>query len=256
VLEATPPELVRAAAAAGFDAVGVRLTTPVRIGTPTHDLLADRALRGATLAALRETGLRVLDVEFLRFEPDEADPLPAGFLDVAAELGASEILVMSMEPDAARNADLLGALGAAAAPYGLAVNLEFAVYTGVRTLADATAIVAACAAPNAGVLVDVEHFSRSGGQPADLEGLPPHWFRYVQLCDVRAAAPTTLDDLLTEVRTDRLLPGEGVFPLVELLGRLPPALPLAVEAPTRGTAGWSVADRARAAFAALAGLRP
>src|SRR5207244_1093905 len=80
--------------------------------------------------------------EFLRFEPDQPVGIPEGFLEVSARLGAKHVLVMSAEPDEDRTVERFADLCDRAAAYGLHVGLEFAIYTGVRTLAHAAQVVA------------------------------------------------------------------------------------------------------------------
>jgi sugar phosphate isomerase/epimerase len=136
------------------------------------------------------------------------------------------------------------------------VCLEFAIYTGVRTLAHAANVVARSQRPNASVLVDALHFSRSGGLPAHVAQADPSLFRYAQICDAAADMPGPGDTpaLIREARTGRLLPGEGVLPLAELVAALPDSLPLAIEAPCRATAALPAIDRARRAYQALSAL--
>src|SRR5215207_10073174 len=98
VLDTTPPELVTVAAEAGFRTVGIRLTATPSVGVPPYDMLRDGPVLRDTLARLRDTGVSVLDTEFLRFEPDQPVGVPDGFLDVSARLGAKYVLVMSAEP--------------------------------------------------------------------------------------------------------------------------------------------------------------
>src|SRR5262245_20118229 len=134
VLDATPPELVSVAAAAGFRTVGIRLTATPSVGVPPYDILGDGPLLRETLARLAATGVSVLDTEFLRFEPEHPVGVPEGFLEVSARLGARYVLVMSAEPEEGRTLERFGDLCDRAATYGLHVCLEFAIYTGVRTL--------------------------------------------------------------------------------------------------------------------------
>ena len=256
VLDATPPELVSVAAEAGFRSIGIRLTATPSVGVPPYDILSDGPLLRETLSRLRDTGVAVLDTEFLRFEPELPVGVPEGFLEVSARLGARNVLVMSAEPDEARTVERFGELCERAAPYGLQVNLEFAIYTGVRTLAHAARVVARSRQPNASVLIDALHFSRSGGLPAHVAGVDPSLFRYAQICDASADMPGPGDTpaLVREARTGRLLPGEGVLPLADLVAALPGSLPLAIEAPVRATAERPTAERARRAYATLSAL--
>ena len=256
VLDTTPPELVSVAAAAGFGTIGIRLTAPPSVGVPPYDILSEGPLLRETLGRLKDTGISVLDTEFLRFEPDQPVGIPEGFLEVSARLGARHVLVMSAEPDEARTLERFGALCDRAASYGLRVGLEFAIYTGVRTLAHAVQMVARSARPNAAVVVDALHFSRSGGLPAHLTGVEPSLFPYAQICDASPDMPGSADTpaLIREARTGRLLPGEGVLPLAELVAALPDGLPLAIEAPCRSLAELPALERARRAYRALTTL--
>jgi sugar phosphate isomerase/epimerase len=256
VLDTTPPDLVTAAAAAGFRTIGIRLTATPSVGIPPYDMLSDGPLLRETLRRLGDTGVSVLDTEFLRFEPERSVGVPEGFLEVSARLGARNVLVMSAEPEEARTIERFCELCDRASPYGLHVCLEFAVYTGVRTLADAARVVVRSKRSNASVLIDALHFSRSGGLPAHIAQVDPALFRYAQICDASADMPGPGDTpaLVREARTGRLLPGEGALPLAELVAALPDTLPLAVEAPRRATAELPAAERARRAYQALSAL--
>ena len=256
VLDTTPPELVGVAAAAGFRTIGIRLTATPSVGVPPYDLLHEGPMLRETLARLADTGVSVLDTEFLRFEPEIPVGVPEGFLEVSARLGARNVLVMSAEPDESRTLERFCELCDRAAAYGLRVCLEFAIYTGVRTLAHAAQFVARSKRPNAAVLIDALHFSRSGGGPRDVAAVDPALLRYAQICDASPDMPGPGDTpaLIREARTGRLLPGEGVLPLAELVAALPADAALAIEAPCRATAELPALERARRAHRALTAL--
>jgi sugar phosphate isomerase/epimerase len=256
VLDTTPPELVSVAAAAGFRTIGIRLTATPSVGVPPYDVLHEGPMLRETLARLADTGIAVLDTEFLRFEPEQPIGVPEGFLEVSARLGAKHVLVMSAEPEEARTLERFGELCDRAAPYGLHVGLEFAVYTGVRTLSHAAQVIAKSGRPNASVLIDALHFSRSGGVPAHVAQVDPALLRYAQICDAGPdmPGPTDTPALIREARTGRLLPGEGVLPLKDLVAALPAGVPLAIEAPCRATADLPALERARRAYHALSAL--
>jgi sugar phosphate isomerase/epimerase len=256
VLDTTPPELVTVAEAAGFRTIGIRLMATPSVGVPPYDILREGPLLRETLRRLADTGVSVLDTEFLRFEPEQPVGIPECFLEVSARLGAKNVLVMSAEPDEARTIDRFSELCDRAAPYGLQVCLEFAIYTGVRTLAHAADVVARSKRANASVLVDALHFSRSGGLPSHIAQVDRLLFRYAQICDAGSEMPDPSDTpaLIREARTGRLLPGEGVLPLAELVAALPASVPLAVEAPCRATAELPALERAKRAYRALSAL--
>ena len=87
---------------------------------PPYDVLGDTPVLRETLRRLADTGVSVLDVEFLRFEPETPIGIPEGFLEAGARLGAKYVLVMSIEPEEARTLDRFGELCDRAAQYGLA----------------------------------------------------------------------------------------------------------------------------------------
>jgi len=256
VLDTTPPELVTVAAAAGFRTIGIRLTATPSVGVPPYDILREGPLLRETLRRLADTGVSVLDTEFLRFEPEQPVGIPEGFLEISARLGAKNVLVMSAEPEEARTIDRFSELCDRAAPFGLQVCLEFAIYTGVRTLAHAAHVVAQSKRSNASIVVDALHFSRSGGIPPHIAQVDPSLLRYAQICDASADMPGPSDTpaLIREARTGRLLPGEGVLPLAELVAALPETVPLAIEAPSRATADLPALERAKRAYRALTAL--
>jgi sugar phosphate isomerase/epimerase len=254
VLDATPPELVTVAAQAGFRKIGIRLSAAPSVGVPPYDMLGDTPVLRETLARLDATGVSVLDVEFLRFEPEIPQGIPEGFLEAGARLGAQYVLVMSAEPIEARTVERFCELCERARQYGLHVCLEFAVYTGVRTLADAARLVKQSGCANASVLVDALHFSRSGGLPSDIASIDASLFKYAQICDAAAVIPSEPGDLIREARSGRLLPGEGALPLRDLVAALPAAIPLAVEAPVRATAGLPALQRAQRAYRSMRAL--
>ena len=219
----TPPELVTVAAAAGFRTIGIRLTATPSVGVPPylHARLADAA-RDAR--ASRRTRACRCSTRIPALEPDSAGGDSGGFLEASARLGAKNVLVMSAEPDEARTLDRFCDLCDRAATYALTVCLEFAIYTGVRTLAHAAQVVAQSKRPNATILIDALHFSRSGGVPADVATGDPALLRYAQICDAAPNMPSPDDTpaLIREARTG-VPPGRGVLPLRALVAALPRA---------------------------------
>ena len=255
VLDADPPGVVTAAVAAGFDAVTLRLADGT--GDP-NPLVDDAPTRARTAAPCASTGSACSTSRSSACAPTADVAALEPMLACAAELGARHLLVVSQDPDPRRSARTFAAVADAAAVHGVRAVLEFMVFSAVRTIADAWAILEASERPDAGLLVDPLHLARSGGSPADVAALAaahPARFPYAQLCDAPATAPGTESRVLfTEAVEDRLLPGEGGLPLRELIAGLPAGVPLSVETPTRALAAAPPAERARRAIAATAAL--
>jgi sugar phosphate isomerase/epimerase len=231
LLHLPPPEVVRIAADSGFDSVGLRLVGAP--GSVDHQMLGDSPARRATAAALKQSGVRVLDVEIVRLLPRRDDwPSDDAVIEAAAELGARYIDVITYDPDAARAADSLAALCDKAGQAGMGCVLEFMVFTEAKTMAAAREIISRAAAPNAGLLLDFLHLFRTGGSAASLVDVPPEHLPFAQLCDAwHAAVEPDPGKALAEALTGRAIPGEGVLPLRDVIAALPPGIPLSVEVP-------------------------
>jgi len=250
VPEASPPETVTAAAGAGFDASGV-----------WYDAATwSPAVAAEVRRRLDDTGLAALDLEVARLRPElDRDGL-ARLVDAAADVGAANILCISLDEDHARTSDHLAAVCAMAASAGITVVLEFMRFTAVHTLAEAVTVVRRTGAANAGVLVDALHLDRCGDGPADVAALEPALFPYLQLCDAVAVSPPA-DGLIAEALDGRLLPGEGALALGALLDAVGPETPVSVELRSAAlrTGFHDPLDRARVIAAAtrrLPGLSP
>lgn len=224
-----PPMLIEAAAKAGFDGVGLRLIQ-VTETSPGYPLMQDAASMRATKTALKQTGLVVNDIEFVRIEPDTDVGALLPFLDAGAELGAKEIICAPYDPDLARLADTLARLSETAHERGLGISLEFFPWTVVPNLEAAHRVVQS-AGPDVAILVDVLHFDRSSSTLDQLREIPAHRLRMAHLCDAPVLATYSTDELLHTARAARLPPGEGQIDLEGFLGALPADLPLGLEVP-------------------------
>ena len=241
LLQLSPPDLVTTAADAGFDFVGVRVKA-VTAGEHEYPMSAGSPMSKQTLQRLQDTGLFVLDAEFLSLGPQTGpdDWLPA--LEAAAALDARTISVVSVDEDRARFTDTLSRLGADAKPFGILPTLEPISYNAVSRVDDAAALAVAT---GAAVLLDALHIQRGGSSLDDVRALDPALVPMVQLCDGPLVLPEWLDVpaelplgmtvdgsvLKTEARALRQVPGEGQFPLVGLLEAIAPETPLSAEVP-------------------------
>ena len=236
------PDLVSAAAAAGFDAVTMRLKAP-----PGFELASPGAGAPVPVAEIKRrlaaTGLEILDATSLWLAADAQprDFVPA--LDAAAELGAGRFTVVVTDAGRSRALANFAATCALAGARGLRIALEFMPYSALRTLGEAARFLEDAHQPNAGILLDALHLSRSGGSPADLNGVETRKILFVQLCDAPLKPPPR-EALRAESRTRRLYPGQGELPLRALLDALPPDLPIDVEAPCAADAALTPGEKA------------
>jgi len=228
-IDLAPPALIRAAAEAGFDAVGLRLIR-VTDTTPGYPLMNDARMMRETRAALSDTSLSVHDIEFVRIEPGTDFDALEPFLDAGATLGAREVVVAPYDPDLSRLADRLAAFAERAATRSLGVSMEFFPWTPPRDLDAALALVTQ-AGPRAGLLVDALHFDRSESSLETLRRVPRERLRFAHLSDAPVHPPYSADELFHTAREARLPPGEGRIDLNAFLDAVPPDLPLGVEVP-------------------------
>ncbi|MGZ0750706.1 sugar phosphate isomerase/epimerase family protein [Kluyvera sichuanensis] len=236
VLDVSPPEQVRIAALTGYSHVGIRLL-PATPDDPDYDMLGDTRTVRETLAALRDTGIRVSDVEIVRLTPDFSLDSLHPFLETAARLEAQQVLVAGNDDNLPRCAENLATLAQAGEAYGLTMNLEPMPWTHLPTLASAQKLIAASGQRNVGILVDAIHFWRAGESLEALSALAPEQLNYMQLCDAPARIPTDTQELIYQARNARRVPGEGELDLHGLLAALPPTIPVSVEVPLAGAQG-------------------
>jgi sugar phosphate isomerase/epimerase len=219
--EATPAQLIECAAAADFDFGG--MWAEKDLWTPA----TTRAIR----AQARDAGVRLLDLEVAWIMPGPPDPWLTELVHIAAELGAANLLCVSSDPDMAATTAKFQTLVDAAAGTGVRVNLEFGIFTEVKTIHMARRVLEAVEGEAKALLVDTLHWARSGGTAADLKSIPREWLSYCQPCDAPAKAPdlTDFDAIIDDAINRRMPLGEGGLPLAAMIDALPAHLPLAIE---------------------------
>ncbi|WP_291480033.1 sugar phosphate isomerase/epimerase [Corynebacterium sp.] len=241
-LTVPPDRLVRLAADAGFDFVGLRVLA-VTADEPSHDLSPGSPLLTDTLTALSDTGLAVVDAEFLRIDADTGPDTWMPALETAQALGATRFTVAAGDDDLSRLTDTLGRLVQDAAGFDVVPALEPISYRSVCSLPVAAEIARATGAR---VLPDTLHLARFHATTAELTELAgvAGLVDMVQLCDSPRQPPTTTEGLVEESRSRRLAPGDGEQDLAGYLRALPPDLPVSVEVPNdallahHGDAAW------------------
>ena len=221
VPEFGPVDTVRAAAAGGFEAVGLWVDPADWSATTTRE----------TRAALADTGLELLDVEVVWLKPDSPIDDPRKIIDIGAELGARNVLCVSSLADEAATAAHLAALCRHAEPSGIRVALEFGIFTAVKNLTMALRVLDAVAHPLRALLIDPIHVDRSGSSIAQIAAIDPALLPYAQFCDARAERPDPDDfnAVIIDAIDLREQCGEGALPLASLYRALPRDIPLSIE---------------------------
>jgi len=172
-------------------------------------------------------------------------------LELGARLGGKAALTIHYSnPDRQAAAEILARFSEAAAQFGLAVNLEPVCGGQSQTLAEARDLIRASGA-DVGLCFDPHHLIRSGGGLAELQAIEAGLIRYVQVCDGPIPQPPEI--IATEAVCERLYPGDGDFPLLELLRAAPRDVTVGIECPSvrRAQAGVSALDQAREAMASV-----
>lgn len=235
-------EHVSVAAETGYQHVGFRL-----LGTRGAPDVFDNepALREAE-NRLKDTGITVFDSEIFWLNAETDIHAYAPLWDTMQRFNSQHLLVLARDPDVSRVFENFSELCEITRPYGIKPSFEFCKVTTVETIVMAVDIVKRSGQPNARVLVDALHLSRSGGTPADVARTDPTLFEYAQLCDAPAQIPSR--ERMLEEPGDRLMPGEGGLPLVDLVRALPPTIPIAIEAPVKALQHLSPHERATRAL--------
>lgn len=167
----------------------------------------------------------------------------AAGLERGAALGGTYANVRVVDADEGRATENFGRLCELAAPFGLEVGIEFMGFGAVDALPQALRIVRA--AGRGRIAIDPLHVARTATPLSALQALDPSLIGYFQLCDGPRVASAA--DYGREGAFDRLPPGEGEFPLAELIAIAPAALPISLEVPTQRwrDAGIPASERAR-----------
>lgn len=241
LLQLEPDELVDIAAQSGFDFVGIR----VRGATPTEqipDQSPGSRMSRSTIARLKDTGVRVRDIEFLSLDGHTGREAWLPMLEAGAALGASTLNLAGQDPESSRLADTLAELVSDAAVYGIVPALEPISYNAVSTVGQASELASAAGAH---VMLDPLHLQRGGSTPDDVTQLDPSLIPVLQLCDGPLEVPNSIEiteplprgmtadgePRKVESRAYRLPPGDGEFPLADLLRSVSVGIPLSLEVP-------------------------
>jgi len=242
-----PVEYVHLAADLGCMSIGTGLAPfPYNPhGYQRWSLRDDRNLRQRMRTALRERGIALALGEGFFVLPQRDVSAYAEDLDAMHELGAKRINTLGLDPEKSRTYDQFAVLVEMAAQRGMETTLEFGPRLGVDSLPAALDAIRHVARPDFKLVIDTMHLVRSGGGAADIAALDPGLIGYVQLCD--APRVSKFAEYADEAKFERMVPGSGELPLLDILNALPPQLNVSLEVPQRSLAEKGVDSSERLA---------
>lgn len=192
------------------------------------------------LAAARVT---LCNLEVFPLDGQEDWPGYDAALATGAALGASRATAhIHGTDDPEVGAARFAAFCDLAAQHGITAGLEFHAFTSVPDIIAAARIVRAAGRANGQLVCDALHLIRNGGGPADVAE-NADIIGYAQISDGPLARPR--EQWWREAISERALPGEGEFPLRQIVASLRPGTIIEIEVPQGAArkAGVSARDR-------------
>ncbi|QTD55178.1 sugar phosphate isomerase/epimerase family protein [Parasphingorhabdus cellanae] len=214
-----PAGLVRFAAKAGLKKICLFTATPLTEDGQQMFAIVDPSEKADFQSLLTDHDISIINAEYFPIMRgiDIAQYRPA--LELAAELGAKRAVTHISETDPARIADQLGSLCEMASDLGMEIGLEFTGFAkGCDSLEKAVRLHQAMKQSNLKIAIDALHLFRTGGTLEQLKAIDPSSIGYAQICDGPHFRKS--DDYFEEAM-NRMIPGEGMFPLralIDLLG--------------------------------------
>jgi sugar phosphate isomerase/epimerase len=213
-------------------------------GYPKWSLRENRALRSDTLAAMHRRGVSISLCEGFGIRPHADVREYAADLEILHELEVPRINVASIDSDVNRTFDQFATIAQMAHTCGIETTIE----VGPGPVPNLTAALAAwrhVGKPYFRLLIDTMHFFRSGSSVSDIAALDADVIGYVQLCDVPLVSKYS--SYMEEALYERMVPGAGELPLLELLAALPDDVVIGLEVPQRSLAEAGVGPYERVA---------
>jgi len=204
-LPPTLPEQITAAAAAGYDHIG--LDVPSLLAHEAAGLTAEQIR-----AHMDEVGISSFELVPL---PLSADPAAteeglARVVRFAPILGAHQVLAVVDGEVTGRTIVNIRRCVEQLAALGVGTAIEFLPSVPVNSIEAVERLLDAVDRPEARVMVDTWHFFVGPSTWEALDALPPDRLGFVQFCD---GLPAQSTDVRQEYRQRRVLPGEGIHGL-------------------------------------------
>lgn len=253
VMDCTAEEGIEIAAATGCGFASLWVQRP-GIDWPIRCIVDTAEAAKRVGRSLVDNGVRPLNLEVFELTPETPVSAYRQSLELGARLGAKgATAIFRADGDPQQRADLFAEFCQLAAEFDLRANVEFVASLGLRTLEQAVDLLRRADQPNAGVVVDILHLVRSGGSVDQVRRMSPGLIGHAQLSD--GPATVSPEGRRLEGGSNRMVPGEGDFPIRAFLDALPP-MPLGLEVPFRSAAfeGLTPLDRVRRLVQATRGV--
>ena len=243
--DVTPVELIRIAAETGYEAVSLWVQPPWLF----EPMRVDRSSGAEITRALSDHGITLGNLEVFNLNTDAPIEDYEAAIAFGASLGARTATAIDFGERRWDIAERIVAFQTLCNRHGIATLIEPIAMGNVRTLQDGADLIAA-AGVDARLVLDCLHFVRTGSSIDMLRTISADRIGYIQLCD--GPAVIAEDQRGAEATANRLYPGEGEFPLADILSALPHDVTVGIETPNapRQERGISPADRARQALRA------
>ncbi|MEP2101350.1 MAG: sugar phosphate isomerase/epimerase [Parasphingorhabdus sp.] len=244
-----PNELVRFAARAGLKKVCLFTASPLTADGERMFAIVEPSDKAVFQSQLADNDVSIINAEYFPVIPEVDVTGYTAALELAAELGAKRAVTHIHEADPTRIADQLGRLCAMASDLDMEIGLEFTGFAkGCDSLEKAMNLHRAMNQPNLKIAIDALHLFRTGGTLDQLKAVDPQIIGYAQICDGPHFRKS--DDYVEEAM-NRMIPGEGMFPLRALIDLLGQHVDLDIEVPHYASAPHFDAENwAREAIAA------
>jgi sugar phosphate isomerase/epimerase len=221
-------EKVKATRLAGFSTMTIQPQEVLKLvaeGLPIADMKSMAADEGITIPRLDPLCPWVPDWHPTNFGADYAkahDISPAVFFDICDQLGCTYMSLNATFPASRYTTEQITGYYAEicrmAAEHGVICDLECIPMWGVVSLEQGWKILQDSGATNGGFVFDCTHFVRSNPSLETLQAIPGHYMHCVQVCD--GTIPLRPGVTLELECFERLWPGEGDFPIADILRTL------------------------------------
>jgi sugar phosphate isomerase/epimerase len=253
VMDVTPAECVAVAADTGYQGISLAagksfLPPRMDLGLPLISVIEDDAMRRETLQRARDTGITLDQMEGFILWPEMDLDRCRRAMDLTAEMGIPQVASFDADADQARSSDHLAALCDMAAERRLSIVIEPHSRSALPSVTAGAKRIAGGKFKNLKLLVDALHLTRGKETPDDVAKVR-EFIDCGQWCDGPLVSESG-KAYAHEGMFERQVPGEGEFPLTDLMKVMPKEGVIYMEVPQRAAreAGVSARERARRAI--------